>query len=98
RGELLALRWKDIDLDSGKLRVEQSLEQTRAGLRFKQPKTKHGRRTITIPATVVADLRAYWKGMQEQRLVLGIGRSAPDDLVFTMWDGSPRKPNALTND
>src|SRR5262249_38330329 len=34
RGELLALRWKDIDLDSGKLRVEQSLEQTRAGLRF----------------------------------------------------------------
>ena len=98
RGELLALRWKDLDLDGGKLRVEQSLEQTRAGLRFKSPKTKHGRRSITIPPAVVADLRAHWKASQEQRLALGLGRSAPDDLVFTMWDGSPRKPNALTND
>jgi integrase len=61
RGELLALRWKDIELDASKLRVEQSLEQTRAGLRFKAPKTKHGRRTITIPPAVVADLRAHWK-------------------------------------
>lgn len=98
RGELLALRWKDVDLDGGKLRVEQSLEQTRAGLRFKQPKTKHGRRTVSIPPALVADLRAHWKASQEQRLALGLGRSAPDDLVFTMWDGSPRKPNALTND
>jgi integrase len=98
RGELLALRWKDVDLDAGKLRVEQSLEQTKAGLRFKPPKSKHGRRTITIPPAVVADLRAHWKATQEQRLTFGIGRSTSTDLVFTMWDGSPRKPNALTND
>ncbi len=98
RGELVALRWKDVDLDGGKLRVEQSIEQTKTGLRFKSPKTKHGRRTISIPPAVVADLRAHWKALQEQRLALGLGRSAPDDLVFTMWDGSPRKPNALTND
>ena len=97
RGELLALRWKDIDLDAGKLRVEQSLEQTKAGLRFKAPKSKHGRRTITIPPVVVADLRAHWKASQEQRLAFGIGRSTPTDLVFSMWDGSPRKPNVLTN-
>src|SRR5262249_23408812 len=39
RGELLALRWKDIDLDSAKLHVQQSLEQTkRGGLVFKAPK------------------------------------------------------------
>ena len=31
RGELLALRWRDVDLDGGRLRVEQSLEQTKAG-------------------------------------------------------------------
>ena len=98
RGELLALRWKNIDLDGGKLRIEQSLEQTKAGLRFKPPKSKHGRRTITIPPAVVADLRAHWKATQEQRLTLGIGRSTSTDLVFTMWDGAPRKPNALTND
>ena len=31
RGELLALRWRDVDLDAGRLKVEQSLEQTKAG-------------------------------------------------------------------
>jgi hypothetical protein len=33
----------------GALRVERSLEQTKGKLRFKSPKTKHGRRTITLP-------------------------------------------------
>lgn len=43
RGELLALRWGDVDLDASRIAVERSLEQTKAGLRFKEPKTKHGR-------------------------------------------------------
>jgi integrase len=98
RGELLALRWKDIDLDGGKLRIERSLEQTRTGLAFKSPKTKHGRRAVTIPPSTVADLRVHWKATQEQRLALGLGRSAPDDLVFTTLEGSPRKPNTLSSD
>jgi integrase len=98
RGELLGLRWKDIDLDGGKLRVERSLEQTRAGLRFKEPKSSYGRRTITLPASAIAELRGHWTTSQEQRLALGLGRSAPDDLVFYMLDGSPRRPNTLSND
>lgn len=39
RGEILALRWKNVDLDRGMLRVTESLEQTKAGIRFKAPKT-----------------------------------------------------------
>jgi integrase len=59
RGELLALRWKDIDTDGARLRVERSLEQTKKnGLVFKSPKTKHGRRTICLPASTVIELRA----------------------------------------
>lgn len=42
RGELVALRWGDIDLDTGKVKIERSLEQTNAGLSFKAPKTKAG--------------------------------------------------------
>jgi integrase len=38
RGEILALRWKNVDLDRGIIRVVESLEQTKAGLRFKPPK------------------------------------------------------------
>jgi integrase len=36
RGELRALRWMDVDLDDGSLRVERSLEETGKGLRFKR--------------------------------------------------------------
>jgi integrase len=95
RGELLALRWIDVDLDGGTLRVERSLEQTRAGLRFKAPKTRHGRRSISIPPSAVVELRAHRLAQQEQRLALGLGKA---ELVFPMIDGEPRKPNALTNE
>ena len=51
RGELLALRWQDVDLDGATLRIERALEQTkRGGLVFKSPKTAHGRRTISSAA------------------------------------------------
>jgi integrase len=96
RGELCGLRWKDLDLDGGKLRVEQSLEQTKAGLRFKSPKTKHGRRTITLAPSLVAELRAHWKAQQEERLRLGMGKAPADGLIFTRWDGEPHQPDRLT--
>jgi integrase len=53
RGELLALQWQDVDLERRVLSIERSLEQTRAGLRFKGPKSKHGKRTISLPPSVV---------------------------------------------
>jgi integrase len=96
RGELVALRWKDVDLDRGLIRVEQSLEQTNAGLRFKAPKTKAGRRTVMIPASIVGELRAHWRQQQEQRLTIGLGGASGDDLVFARYDGTPWPPDSLT--
>jgi integrase len=98
RGELLALRWGDVDLDAGRIQVERSLEQTKAGLRFKEPKTKHGRRGIKIPPSVIAELRAHWAQQQAQRLRLGLGRAGDGDLVFASWDGTTRSPNATTRE
>jgi integrase len=98
RGELLALRWGDVDLDAGRIQVERSLEQTKAGLRFKEPKTKHGRRTIKIPPSVVAELKAHWTQQQAQRLKLGVGRAGDGDLVFSSWEGTARSPNATTRE
>jgi integrase len=98
RGELLALRWRDLDLDGGKLRVEQSIEQTKAGLRFKAPKTRHGRRTISLPPSAVSLLREHWKAQQEARLRLGMGKAPEDALVFPTWDSRPRSPNVLTKE
>jgi integrase len=98
RGELLALRWCDVDLNTGKVRVERALEQTKTGLRFKEPKTKHGRRSIKVPASVIDQLRAHWKQQQEQRLKLGQGRAVEDDLVFVNADGTIRNPNTTTQE
>ena len=98
RGELCALRWQDVNLDAATLRVERSLEQTRkSGLRFKEPKSKRGRRTISLSATVVAELRKRWAAQQEQRLSLGLGGSPADGLVFADWDGSPLAPDRLSD-
>ena len=55
RNEMLALRWKDVDLDAGRLTIEQSLEQTRAhGIRIKAPKTRNGRRRSPADSPVLA--------------------------------------------
>jgi integrase len=98
RGEIVALRWADVDLDDGKIRVERSLEQTNAGLAIKSPKTKAGRRTVSIPPSIVAELRDHWRQQQEQRLALGIGKAGTDDLVFARPDASPWPPDSLSGD
>jgi integrase len=90
RGELCALRWQDVDPKAGKLEVKQSLEQTRGGgLRFKEPKTRQGRRTITLAPTVVACLQAHRTRQLERRMKQGLGKQAADALVFATWDDGP---------
>src|SRR5262245_19464342 len=72
------------------LRVEQALEQTtRGGLVFREPKTRHGRRTVTLAPSTVAVLRDHRKAQLEQRLFFGLGKASDDALVFASWDGSP---------
>jgi integrase len=97
RGELLALRWQDLNLDGGALQVEQAIEQTtRGGLVFKAPKTKRSRRRVTLPPSIITLLREHWKTQQEQRLILGLGKAPAEGLVFANWDGSVRSPHTLT--
>jgi integrase len=98
RGELLAVRLCDVDFDAGSVRVERSLEETATGLRFKPPKTKHGRRTISLPPSAVALLRTHWRQRLELRLALGLGKPDPDALMFSNPDGSPLSPDNLSRD
>jgi integrase len=98
RGEVLALRWRDLDLDGATVRIERSLEQTKAGLRFKAPKTKHGRRTVTLPSMAVEALWVHRRRILELRMALGQGKLDTDALVFSRLDGSPLPPNDLSRD
>jgi integrase len=98
RGELLALRWGDLDLSGATLIVKRSLEETRAGLRFKSPKTKHGHRTISLPLSLVSSLRTHRRHQLELRIALGQGRPGPTALVFSSPEGSPMSPDNLSRD
>jgi integrase len=97
RSEMLALRWGDVDLDARRLTIEQALEETRAcGIRVKGPKTRHGRRTISLPGHLVAELRQHWREQQEQRLGMGLGKAPENAPVFAAADGGHLSPNALS--
>jgi integrase len=98
RGEICGLSWGAVDLDKARVRIECSLEETADGLRFKSPKTAHGRRTVSLPASAVATLREHRNRQLEHRLALGLGRLGNDDLVFPMPDGSPYPPDKLSRD
>jgi len=97
RGEVLALRWSNVDLDQKRLSVAQTLEKSRSrGLRFKQPKTKRSRRTISLPSITVEALRKRRAEQAEVYLRLGRGWDI-DTLVCCRPDGTPINPNTLTS-
>jgi len=98
RGELCGLALGALDLHAAAVRVKRSLEETAEGLRFKPPKTHHGYRTVSLPASVVTIMRGHLRQQLEQRLALGLGRAGPDDLVFTLPNVSPYPPDKLSRD
>src|SRR5262249_54416126 len=95
RGEVLALRWQDVDLASGRAVISRSLEQTKDGLRVKAPKTERGRRTVVLPGFTVEALR-FHKAQQTIRR-LAIGPAFTDhDLICARDDGIPWPPDAFS--
>lgn len=96
-GEVLALRRNRVDLDGAKAQVREALEQTKAhGIRFKPPKSKAGRRDITLPDILVDALRTHRAAQLEQRLQLGGGRLPDTALLFADLEGQPLSPNAVS--
>jgi integrase len=96
RGEILALRWKNIDLDRGVARVVESLEQTKAALRFKAPKTEKAR-AIILPSFVVEELRRLKLQQAEELLALGV-RQSGETLACARPDSEPMPPRSLTHE
>jgi integrase len=91
RGEALALRWEDIDLDRGHLQVRATLQRIGGALvRADMPKTKSSRRALPLPEVVVEALRAHRAAQLQERLA---ARAWADEaLVFTTGLGTPLEP------
>ncbi len=92
RGEALGVRWKDLDFDKGKLRVEQQVGVLNGAPHIDTLKTPSAYRTITLFAESIAALRAHEERQRLQRTVTG--EDWRDlDLIFTTPTGGPLNPN-----
>lgn len=96
RGEVLALRWRNVDLDSKSLAIVESAEQTKDGVRYKEPKSGRAR-TVALSSTAVAELKAHRVRQAEEQLRLGI-RPDQDSFVVAQVDGSALQPRSLTHE
>jgi integrase len=95
RGELLGLPWRSVDLEGGRLRVDQQLIPTKGGCTFGPPKSRRSERTIALDAVTVDALRRH---RETQLLERGLAGPAYEDqdLVFCDELGGHIHPQRLT--
>lgn len=92
RGELLALRWRNLDLERAVLYVlETAFKLGNGEYVIKEPKTPHSRRAVSLPVSLLSLLLAYRADQEKKGAILG-----GDDFVFSGYDGAPLSPNAVT--
>jgi len=90
RGELLGLRWQDVDLDRGELHVRRSLSRATDGLRERTPKSAAGVRVVPLAAAVVDVLRQHRKAQSADRLAVPHWQDV--GVVFASEVGSYLEP------
>ena len=95
RGEILGLRWKDIDLDKKRLCIRQIVIETREyGLEVKQPKTDSSSRTIALPRIAIEAIKKY--RVEQAQLCLQLGKGlTPESMLFDEFSGL-NIPNRIT--
>ena len=86
--EALGLRWADVDLEVGKIRVHSQLQRTKAKVEFVEPKTARSRRTIPLPSFAIETLRHH-KARQAEMRLFNADVWKDYDLVFTSSVGTP---------
>ncbi len=94
QGEILALRWEDIDIESRTLRVCRTVQRVRGRLVFGEPKSNRSRRSIGLPDIAVNCLRQHQVRQKLDRLVAG-ERWQDHDLVFCTTIGTPIEASNL---
>jgi integrase len=92
-GELLGLRWQDVDIEGGMLQVRQALTRTKARLQLGEPKSARSRRRIALTPRTVEALRQHRSRQAVERLRLGptwqdIGLVFPSEVGTPMDAGN----------
>lgn len=94
RGEVAGLRWSDVDLDAGRLTVNQASVVLDREEIVSVPKTRRSRRVVDLDAETVDTLRQLQLGQKQDRLRLGL-RWSKSDRVVSLADGQPVKTNTI---
>lgn len=87
RGEVLGLRWRDCDLDQGRVSISQTLVAVEGEVLVSEPKTARGRRNVALDVTTRDALREHRERQVREREILG-GKYIDHDLVFAHEDGT----------
>lgn len=98
QGELLGLRWADVDLSARRLSVAVTLQRRGGAWHVEPTKTDKSRRTVSLPAPLVDILGAYRQRQREAQLLAGPAWDTSfGDLVFTAQRGGPLMAASLTH-
>ena len=93
RGEVAGLEWRDIDLNSGRITIRQSLLAGEDGAYISSPKTYRGR-SVDIDSDTVLVLRSHKRKQSDEKAATRGGTDS--GFVFTKPDGSPLNPQTLS--
>jgi integrase len=89
QGEVLGLRWEDVDLDIGRITIRKQLQVINGQPTFTEPKSRKSRRAIPLPAAVLETLRQHRKRQLEERMLAGGKWQGQWELVFCTPIGTP---------
>lgn len=96
QAELLGLKWRDIDIASRSISVNQVLYKRRGVYQFNKPKTEHSRRRVSMTSKLAEFLGEY--RLERERLYHQLGKvTTLDDLVFANVEGNPIDPSFLSH-
>jgi integrase len=95
RGETLGIKWEDIDLDAGIIRISRSLQRTEHKLQLLPPKTRQSARAIRLPDVAIKALRKHRARQLEDRLAAG-NHWTDIGLCFTTRIGTPLEPRNVS--
>ena len=96
RGEILGLRWSDLDQDLSIAHVRRSIQPTKAGLVYEDPKTRRSRRAVVLPEFLRPYLSRQKKDQARRRSEAGAAWRE-DNLLIDRGDGSPLNPDTLSS-
>jgi integrase len=96
RGEILGLRWQDVDLDRRTVHVRRALQRVSGGLQFVEPKTYRSRRPLPIPALVMPALERH-RARQAGDLLAAGALWRDEGLVVTTMRGGPVEPRNVNH-